>query len=159
MNAIIPKSMILATLLFASGCATIINGRHQDIAFASTPDGATVEADGERICETPCTASLKRSSDHVVTLKVPGHYPYRMILRSKGSNLVALDAIWIIYPLLDLIVGSAWYLTPEQVNRVLDKQEAKGVSEREGGPIGPIPVQTEVAPPALAARWQADGDR
>jgi hypothetical protein len=143
MNAIFSKSMILAVLFLASGCATIFNGRHQDIAFASTPAGATVEADGERLCETPCTASLKRSSDHVVTMNVPGHYPYRMILRSKGSNWVALDALFVVYPLIDLIVGSAWYLTPEQVDRTLDKQEAKAVGEREGGPIG---VQAALAP-------------
>jgi hypothetical protein len=143
MNAIIFKAMILTVLLFASGCATIFNGRHQDIAFASTPAGATVESDGERMCETPCTASLKRSSDHVVTLSVPGHYPYRMILRSKGSNWVALDAFFVIYPLVDLIVGSAWYLTPEKVDRVLDKQEPTAVGEREGGPIR---VQAALAP-------------
>ena len=132
MKSIAPALMSLA-LLFASGCATLANGRHQSISFDTKPAGATVMEDGEQLCVTPCAAELKRSSDHAVTLNVPGYYPYRLTLRSKGSNWAALNILIGGLPIVvDLATGSAWYLTPEQVDRNLDKQEGSAVTDSDG---------------------------
>ena len=145
MNAITLRLMPIRALLLASGCATMMNGSRQDITFATTPAGATVMADGAQLCVTPCAANLKRSSDHVVTLNAPGYYPYRLILRHKGSNWVAGNLMFLPLPteLIDLATGSAWYLTPEQVDRALEKQAGEGVSQRDGASDG---VQVALAP-------------
>ena len=67
---------ILSLLLISvSGCGTIINGVHQDLAITSNPGGAAVTVDGEDMGTTPIVASVWRKHAHVVKVEQPGYYP------------------------------------------------------------------------------------
>ena len=120
----IPRTLSLLFLALAlQGCATLGNGSRQRVDFNTTPAGATVRSDGVELCQTPCSAELTRSDEHTITLQLAGHYPYRMTMRVRGSNWMALYALFPnpLFIGIDLATGSAWFLTPEEgLNRQLD---------------------------------------
>jgi hypothetical protein len=79
----VAMSMVI-TLSSTSGCATIIPGRSQDVAFASTRSGATVKVDGVQTA-TPGTITLPRKQDHDAVFTKEG-FPGRSVkIESKGS--------------------------------------------------------------------------
>ena len=140
------RLLLLACLsLLFTGCATLINGSRQAIAFKSTPEGATVRSDGEVVCTTPCSAELTRADEHVITLEKPGHYPYRMTMRVRGSNLIALYTLFP-SPLIfvDLATGGAWFLTPEDgIDRKLD---ALVGADAQAAPVAATTAESEALP-------------
>lgn len=56
----IVSSLVIASALALSGCATIVDGGPQSISFSSNPDNATVYLDGAAIGKTPVTIPVKR---------------------------------------------------------------------------------------------------
>jgi PEGA domain len=71
-GTVVRFSLILVSL---TGCGTIMNGTHQDLAITSHPGGATVIVDGQEMGTTPIVASIWRKHAHVVKLERPGFYP------------------------------------------------------------------------------------
>ena len=61
MKKIIISLSILSALIICTGCATIISGTSQNITFESSPSGATIFLDGERVGVTPFSTSLKKN--------------------------------------------------------------------------------------------------
>ena len=83
-------SVFMIALFLMTGCATIFTGTKDNIAFNSTPSGATIYKDGIEICTTPCNYSMKRSiSDTEVEFKLDG-YETRLITLDKELNLVSI---------------------------------------------------------------------
>jgi hypothetical protein len=66
--------------LLSYGCATIIDGKHQELTFQSTPDGATVTITGRVIGKTPITTSIRKESNQTVEFKKDGYQPITMRL-------------------------------------------------------------------------------
>ena len=82
------KNYLVATALMASGfalsgCATVVNGTSQDLAFNSEPAGAVVELHTGQNCVTPCTFSMKRGDDASVTINKPGFQPVTVYIQSR----------------------------------------------------------------------------
>lgn len=58
--------LLLALLLTACGAPK------QSIPISTNPLGAVVFADGIKACTTPCSISLSRTSEHLLTIVKPG---------------------------------------------------------------------------------------
>lgn len=56
-----------------TGCASIIDGRSQEITFKSVPDGATVVLNGREMGKTPYTAKIDRKADQSVVFQKEGY--------------------------------------------------------------------------------------
>ena len=58
-----------------SGCGTVVNGFHQDLAVTSEPGGSRVSIDDIPSGTTPLVAPLRRGHAHVVKVGRDGYYP------------------------------------------------------------------------------------
>jgi hypothetical protein len=63
-------------LMISSGCATVLRGDQQKVAFKTDPSPATVTVDG-RTYTSPAEVTLKRKEPHTVTVSAPGYQPLR----------------------------------------------------------------------------------
>ena len=104
MKKIIGLSAILS-IMFLTGCATVISGTSQDITFESSPSGATVWLDGERYGVTPFTATLKKNKFKSFRVELDG---YNTISRSLGKevDLVALLSVFWDFGTTDVLSGA-----------------------------------------------------
>jgi hypothetical protein len=69
------------------GCATIINGRTQDVPVSSIPSGASVRTEGIQ-ATTPATLTLKRDTEHTVVVSHDGLPERQVKLDRKISGVV-----------------------------------------------------------------------
>ncbi|MES2698052.1 MAG: translation initiation factor 2 [Pseudomonadota bacterium] len=69
--------------LSLGGCATVVNGVHQDLSFASDPDGAVVAMSTGQTCTTPCEYSLRRGHDLRVDFTKAGYKPEFVYVQSR----------------------------------------------------------------------------
>ena len=74
-----------------------MNGRKQDVGFASDPAGAKVTVDGDYLGTTPLTVSLTRRRSHTVRIEAAGYPPFETPIMREFSG-------WAIYP--------DWYFKP-----------------------------------------------
>lgn len=68
------------------GCASIIDGSHQEVSFNSNPDGATVNIDGRIIGKTPITAFLKKKAGQSLVFSKDGYKPLTMQLETHMDS-------------------------------------------------------------------------
>ncbi len=97
--------------LLASGCATIVNGTKQSVAFSSTPEGAEVFVNGAARGVTPATIELPRStSSATVVFKKAGYQDTSENLHSSISGYYFLNIVLggVIGLVLDAVDG-AWF--------------------------------------------------
>ena len=116
----------LAAAISLNACATIMNGKQQDVAFTSTPGGATVFVDGQNMGVTPANLSLSRKDAHTVRLDLAGYQPYEMTLERGVSGWVWGNLLFggLIGLVVDVSTGSMYKLTPEQVDGTLVTRQA-----------------------------------
>src|SRR5262245_13983867 len=132
-----------------SGCATILQGRYQDLTINTTPPGAAFEVDGVT-GTTPATIPVRRKlKQHVVTISKPG---YETAQVSVGRELNA----WLIGNIVfgglpglgvDFISGGAYKLSMSTV----------GVDMHQGGSYAnqsPANSPTSGAPTVIEAQHQ-----
>jgi hypothetical protein len=124
---------VLKTIAFAitmmqlTGCATMINGRHQQVDIDSTPTGANVLIDGKDIGLTPTTATLKRNKNHGLRLTKDGYHDEHRELKSEISGAVAGNIIaggfigWGV----DAMTGAQYKIVPNNVHVQLKKDLSK----------------------------------
>jgi hypothetical protein len=87
------------TALYASGCATLISGRYQQIRVASTPDDATVsvQRSDQRgkppvTYQTPAEIRLRRKETAVVLrVEKEGYQPQEIELRRTTNSWILLN--------------------------------------------------------------------
>lgn len=73
-------------LLFASGCATIMHGKYQDIPITSEPSGATVKASSGQKIVTPGTMMFIRNKPVVLRAELEGYEPAEQKLSPKMAG-------------------------------------------------------------------------
>lgn len=83
MNKMKTLAVLLAAGVSLSGCATVLNGTSQDVAFNSQPDGAIVELNTGQNCVTPCSFSMRRGNDAEITINKPGFKPVSVYVQSR----------------------------------------------------------------------------
>lgn len=121
---------LLVVTINAAGCATIINGRNQDIAVASTPPAAIVKVDGLQTT-TPGNVELQRNRDYTLVFTKNG-FPEREVKLESGpsgwllGNLVFGGLIGLI---IDFVTGGAYKLSPGSVDMDMATGTAKKVEQ------------------------------
>ncbi len=100
-----------------SGCATVLNGTSQPVAFQSDPDGAEIELISGLKCTTPCEYSMKRGDDLRVTFTKPGYEPVSVYIQSRTGGSVAGNILagGIIGGVVDASNGASNHLYPDPV--------------------------------------------
>ena len=122
------RLMGLAVVLGISGCATVIHGQRQTIAFESSPPGATVTILPEGVTlQTPSEAALLRKKVHTVRVALDGYcsetlYIDRVASAATNGNIV-LIGLGVVGALIGTTVdtenGAAFALEPEAVSITL----------------------------------------
>ena len=118
---------------FSSGCATVVSGRHADVAISSNPPEAFVavqDSEGNTVARgvTPTKFSLKRGRGvfkkppkYVATIQKPGYESERVAINPKVNpwilGNVALGGV--IGLAADSATGAVWRYTPDEINREL----------------------------------------
>lgn len=122
---------MLALSVSISGCATILNGTSQDVAFNSEPAGAVVELNTGANCVTPCTFSMRRGDDASITVNKPGFQPVTVYIQSRlgGSAFGNIIAGGIIGGVVDGSNGASNHLHPNPVYVRLVAVGASGEAE------------------------------
>lgn len=116
-------SLLLAALaLTGGGCATMINGRYQQIAVASTPAGATVFVDGNETARTPCVVSVTRHDNHTIRVVSDDHEARGVTLHRELTPWAWLNIANGGLPgvTVDATTGALYDLVPRAVNLLLD---------------------------------------
>lgn len=117
---------MFSTIGFLVACATIIHGTTQGVGVSSTPSSASVAIDNMPRGMTPLIADLSRSDNHIVKISLDGYSPFETTLTRSVSGWVVGNILFggLIGLAVDAISGGLYYLTPEQIAGVLQKQNA-----------------------------------
>lgn len=87
MRNVLGIMVLCACVPLATGCGTIVNGIHQDLAITSSPGGSSVSIDGVPSGTTPVVVPVKRLHAHVVKVERPGYYPFE-------ASVVPMTSTW-----------------------------------------------------------------
>jgi hypothetical protein len=114
------------------GCASIINGRHAEVAVTSIPANAHVAIRDDRGMEvasfhTPGVARLRRNrryflpAKHTATISAPGYAPAQMPITSGPSPWLIGNIVFGGIPglLVDGATGGAWQPSPSSIHQDL----------------------------------------
>lgn len=104
------RAMVLPALLLAlagSGCATLINGRHQEVQVVSTPPGAAVWLNGMSVGTTPTTVTMRRHGPVSLRFEKAGYLPATMAVARRMSRWTLLNLIYL-NPMAAQGVDSMW---------------------------------------------------
>lgn len=129
MNAqrLVQTTLAAAWIISASGCATVMSGRHADVSFYSNvPNAAVVIRDkrGEQVmvAQTQSKIALKRKDRYIfparytATFVAPGYQPVEVPIQSKVNPWVFGNVVFLQAGLVGLAVdnatGAAW--TPKE---------------------------------------------
>jgi hypothetical protein len=140
--------VLLALSLQISGCATVVNGKTQEVTFSSDPLGATVFVDGLNVGTTPTAANLTRTESHAVRIEKPGFVPYEMTTVTIENGWTVANAVpaAVFPPLFLLILPADAYLGGGNAIRPTDvsAQLIPGVSnpKASNGPVSEAPHTT-----------------
>lgn len=103
------KLLILTTMAAFSltSCATIFTGTRDMIRFNSQPQGAEVRIDGLKVCNTPCSALVKRSlKQETVDFKLDGYETKTIGLEQKFNAVSVLNLLSLLNWAIDAATGS-----------------------------------------------------
>lgn len=128
MKTIVKVALVAAASAALSGCATVMNGTSQDIAFDSAPGGATVKVTTGATCMTPCKLELKRGKDLRADFNKSGYKPAYVLVQSKlgGATFANVLAGGIVGAVVDGSNGASNHLSPNPVNVRLVADGATG---------------------------------
>lgn len=117
MKRILAGAALAAASVNVGGCATIMNGTHQDVMFQSEPEGAVIKILGGRDCKTPCELEMKRGRDAKIAFDLPGYRPEYVYVQSRlgGSTFGNIIAGGAIGGVLDVSNGASNRLYPRPV--------------------------------------------
>jgi hypothetical protein len=118
--------------LAATGCATIVQGPDQRVAFETQPPGATVRANMQS-CTTPCSLRLKRNRNLEAVIRKPGYAPETVYLR---------------YELAPWILGNIAFLPLAPLGGVVDIVSGAGFKLYPPFVVVPLQRTGETPPPA-----------
>lgn len=139
-NIVPAMAIVLVSITWLSGCATVVSGGRQNIRFSSTPSGAEVRIYDEYESEvwsgvTPVSASVERGSgfftgaSYRVEVLLEGYEPATVFIRPNlngfwyvaGNLFLGGPLGWLI---VDPATGAMWNLSPEVVNARLQETTA-----------------------------------
>lgn len=101
---------VLLAAAALTGCGVLLNGGKATTQLSSTPAGAEVFVDGNRVGVAPLMYELKKNVDHKITFKLAGHREETCeISKAINPGIVVLDVLGGLAPVvIDAATGS-WY--------------------------------------------------
>jgi len=115
------KILLLSILLYAvtfTGCGPA----KQKIPVSTNPIGATVYADGKKICTSPCSVSFNKQSNHLITIGKDGYEQVDLeIIRQFKPDRAVRDGI-----ISGVLKGGDSKEVTEEVAKEMDEQERSG---------------------------------
>jgi hypothetical protein len=121
-----------AALLALCGCASIVSGRHAEVAFDSYPSNAHVairDTAGRQVAalQTPGVVSLKRNrrwfmpARYTATIAAPGYQPASVRLRSTINPWILGNVVVGGLPglVVDTATGAAWMPRRTEIHQQL----------------------------------------
>jgi hypothetical protein len=152
----------LAACLALSGCASIINGRHADVAFDTYPSNAHVvihDNDGRQVASlhTPGVVSLKRNrryflpARYTATIEAPGYALTQVPIRSTINPWILGNIVIGGVPglIVDNATGAAWRPRHSQIHSQLAPISGPGqemmYSNNHPMPPGPVHAAQGIA--------------
>lgn len=163
-TAIISLVIGLFACLLISGCASIISGRHSDIAIDSYPSNAHVvvhDNDGRQVAalNTPGVVSLKRNrryflpARYTATIEAPGYEPAEVPIHSTVNPWVLGNVVIGGLPglIVDSATGAAWQPRHSQIHSQLAPLGCPGQGAMYSA-NQTVPPGSTAVPPYVAGR-------
>jgi hypothetical protein len=116
-RAILVTNLLIVAVL-ASGCATIVTGKYQNVSVTSEPPGAKVIADNGMSITTPGSLKLVRNRNCKLVAEYPGAESQQKELKHTlqgwfWGNILLVSCAGCA---ADLASGSAYKLIPDKVH-------------------------------------------
>lgn len=121
-------------ILIIAGCATIMHGSRQNIPVVSQPSGAVVRVNNI-VTTTPGVINLSRSNPmYILRFEKEGYEPVEIKLIRTTDGWVYGNILFggLIGLAIDYSSGSAYKLTPDKVEVVLNKLDKLGLNKKNG---------------------------
>ena len=80
------NALLFAAALTATGCATMVNGRHQEVLVLSEPSGASIRLNGADVGSTPTTVRMRRRGVAVLVIDKVGYTAARISVSKRESG-------------------------------------------------------------------------
>ena len=124
-------------MLLLSGCAAVLGSKQKEFDLMSTPPGADVYLDGNRLGSTPVKIQLSNQATHTFVFRREGYREASCTLaRGTGGGWVILDVLTGLVPVIIDAATNSWSQTKGQgCNQALE-------------PISPAATSAAVATPA-----------
>ncbi|HEX2836562.1 MAG TPA: PEGA domain-containing protein [Phycisphaerales bacterium] len=113
----VPVLAAVTMAFMAGGCATIVNGKTQEVPIATIPPGATVCIDSSQTVITPASVNLRRNKDYILTVMKDGYHPQTVQITGVLSGWLAGNLLFggIIGGGIDAATGAGFTLTPDKI--------------------------------------------
>ena len=119
--------LILVSFFFLSACATITRGTKDTFVINTNPSGATAITSHGYTCTTPCSLSLPRKENFVVTVKKDGYCDAQgsVTPRTVGAGSAGMAGNVLLGGIIgigtDAITGATKDLVPNPLEFILEK--------------------------------------
>lgn len=80
------RLIVLVFALTSTGCATMANGRSQDVLVLSEPSGASIRLNGRDVGSTPATVRMRRRGPAELVVSKPGYVDASIPVARKESG-------------------------------------------------------------------------
>ncbi len=111
--------LLVGIMLCFTGCGVIAHGTSQKILCTTTPAGALVKMADGTACTTPCSVTLKRKQDDVLTIERKGYetmtLPVHSVLSKSSAGNILLPGGLVCWG-IDVASGGAYKLVPEHID-------------------------------------------
>lgn len=120
---------LLLPLLAIAGCGTIAHGTSQNIVCITSPAGTVVRSADGTTCTTPCSFTLKRKKNDLLTIEREGYetvaLPVHPALSASSAANVLLPGGLVCWG-IDVVSGGGYRLAPDRVDvklRPIEEEE------------------------------------
>jgi hypothetical protein len=111
MRRIAGLGLVLAISL-NTGCAAVLGSKQKEFDLQSTPQGADVFVDGNRLGTTPVKVKLSNQKEHIFVFKKEGHKDATCTLaKGTGAGWVILDVVMGLVPVVIDAATNSWSQT------------------------------------------------
>jgi len=110
------RILALALIAFTlTGCAAVLGSKQKEFDLHSTPQGADVYLDGNRLGTTPLKARLSNQAEHTFVFRKEGYKDATCTLaRGTGAGWVVLDVLTGLVPIVIDAATNSWSQTKGQ---------------------------------------------
>lgn len=115
---------ILLVVMLTTSCATLFGPKEHLLSFNSTPVGAEVFANGDRIGITPLKLELKPDKSYMIEFRKEGYKSITRTVHNRiGVKWIVLDILGGVIPIVvDAATGNWYEFDQEYINGNLDKE-------------------------------------